>query len=458
MLNRPGSRFSIFVGLAALFALLFLPRSASPTSNAIPRYDFAITLDYPHHRLEAVQRVTVPNTFGASVSDIVFNVPAAHQRGVFTLHSIKIDGVSLKYQLDGTILRVPLLRPLPPDESIMLDLDFVVRVPELIDPQSFADANLAYTSDALMAGYWYPLVAPYRSGVGWLETPWYPIGDPFVSESADYTAIITATPGVMIVSGGDLMRDRNVWHYDLPHARTFGFIASPFYLTLSVTSGEKTYAVSVLPRHLSLAPIALQTLIKAERLFTALYGPYPYRSLRVAEFSGPWSMEFSGFFALGSSEFDNYDGTPRNRLIRITAHETSHQWWYGVVGNDQVREPWLDEGFARFNEVRYYEVYAPRDVAWWWDTVIGTVRPAEPLNSPITAFTDHRAYLDSIYDQGARYFDTLRTRLGPSTFNSFLRDLYQRGAFHLITTADFFAILSDHTQLSQRVLKGRFFQ
>jgi hypothetical protein len=445
-------------GFVALLVLIFLPRPATSVSSAIPRYDFAITLDYPQHRLEAVQHVTIPNIFGESVSDIVFNVPAAHQRGVFTLRSIMIDDGALKYQFDGTILRVPLPRPLLPDESITLDLDFIVRVPELIDPQSFADANLAYTSDALMAGYWYPLVAPYRSGVGWLETPWYPIGDPFISESADYTAIITATPGVTIVSGGDLTRDRNVWRYDLSQARTFGFIVSPFYQTVSVTSGEKTYTVSVLPRHLSLASIALQTLIKAERLFAALYGPYPYRSLRVAEFSGPWSMEFSGFFVLGASEFDDYDGTPRNRLIRITAHETSHQWWYGVVGDDQVREPWLDEGFARFNEVRYYETYSPRDVQWWWNTVIGAVRPTGPLNSPITAFTNHGDYLDSIYDQGARYLDTLRTRLGASTFNTFLRDLYQRGAFHLITTDDFFEILGDHTRLSERALRGRFFQ
>jgi hypothetical protein len=458
MLNWTRFRLSLLVRPAALFAVIFLLRPAASPTNAIPRYAFAITLDYPHHHLEAVQHVTIPNTFGESVSDIVFNVPAAHQRGVFTLRSITIEGAATDYQFDGTILRVPLPRLLSPDESITLDLDFVVRVPELIEPQSFADANLAYTSDALMAGYWYPLLAPYRSGVGWLETAWYPIGDPFVSEVADYTAIITATPGITIVSGGDLTRNLNVWRYNLPNARTFGFIASPFYRTISVTSSSIRYEVSVLPRHLSLAPIALQTLIKSERLFTALYGLYPYRSLRVAEFSGPWSMEFSGFLVLGASEFDDYNGTNRNRLIRITAHETSHQWWYGVVGNAQVREPWLDEGFARFNEVRYYEAYEPRDVRWWWDTVIGTVRPTLPLNSPTTAFTNHRDYLDSIYDQGARYLDTLRARLGASTFNTFLRDLYQRGAFRLITTEDFFEVLSSHTRLSERVLKGRFFQ
>jgi aminopeptidase N len=249
-----------------------------------------------------------------------------------------------------------------------------------------------------------------------------------------------------------------VWRYDLPQARTFGFIASPFYRTVSMTQRGKTYSVSVLPRHAALAPIALQTLIKAVRLFTALYGAYPYQTLRVAEFSGPWSMEFAGFFVLGATEFDDYNGTQRNRLIRIMAHETSHQWWYGTAGNDQVREPWLDEGLARFNEVRYYEAFAPRDVAWWWDTTIGADRYSDPLNSPSTAFTNHGDYLSSIYNQGARYLATLRTRLGAKTFNAFLRDLYQRSQFELITTEDFFEVLSQHTRLSQRVLQGRFFE
>ncbi len=458
MVERFRLHFRLIINLAVLLTFFPLPRLSDPASDAIPRYGFEVTLDYAHHRLEATQHVTVPNTFDTSVPDIVFNVPAAHQRGVFTLDSVAINGEPIAYQFAGTILRVPLPQPLAPGESTTLDLDFVVRVPELIDPQSFAEANLAYTSDALMAGYWYPLLAPYRPGAGWLETPWYPIGDPFVSESSNYTAVITATPGVTIMSGGDLTRDQNVWRYDLPRARTFGFIASPLYQTVAFPSDSTLYEVSVLPRHLALAPIALQTLIKAEYLFTALYGPYPYRTLRVAEFSGPWSMEFAGFFVLGASEFDDYNGTNRNRLIRITAHETSHQWWYGVVGDDQVREPWLDEGFARFNEVRYYEVFAPRDVAWWWETVIGVPRLLKPLNSPITAFSSHGDYLDSIYNQGARYLDTLRLRLGANTFNAFLRDLYQRDMFQVITTDDFFNILSEHTRLSQRVLKGRFFQ
>src|SRR5512139_2295958 len=135
MLNALRRRIPIVAGLAALAALLLLPRPLASAPDAIPHYDFAITLDYPGHRLEAVQRLSVPNTFGVSVSDIVFNVPARHQPGVLTLHSVNIDGVPVQHQLNGTILRVRLPRPLPPHESVTLTLDFSVRVPELIDPQ-----------------------------------------------------------------------------------------------------------------------------------------------------------------------------------------------------------------------------------------------------------------------------------------------------------------------------------
>ena len=422
----------------------------------LPRYHFDVDLNYRVHRLDTVQQVVLPNTFGEPISEVVFNVPAAHLRGVFDLHSIKIEAEEAAHTLDQTTLTVKLPRALQPGEAITLTMKYAVRVPELNEPQSFGDANLAYTDDAMSIGYWYPMLAPYRSGAGWYATDWQPIGDPFVSEVADYTTVITTTPDVTVVAGGDLSRTENVWRYDLPRARTFGMIASKQYRALSLPFGGVTYTVYTLPRHWPLASIALKTTIQAALLYTSLYGPYPYKSLRVAEFSGPWSMEFSGFVVVGASEFDDYDGTLRNRLIRIAAHEVSHQWWYGVVGGDQIREPWLDEGLARFNELRYYEAYAPRDVTWWWDNAIGTNRPAAPLNSPVSAFDTHRAYLSSVYNQGARFFDALRTRLGADRFNAFLRELYQRGSFRLITTQDFLKALQEEAGVDVRSVVRRF--
>jgi aminopeptidase N len=169
-------------------------------------------------------------------------------------------------------------------------------------------------------------------------------------------------------------------------------------------------------------------------------------------------MEFSGYVVLGSTEFDDYEGTARNRLVRITAHEVSHQWWYNVVGDNQIEEPWLDEGFARFNELRFYEVFSPQDVDWWWSTVIGTQRPAKPLNSPVTAFSENGSYLNSVYNQGARFLDALRQRIGRIAFDAFLRRWYQRGSFQLITTQDFFDTLKPYTTPAVLSLKRLYFR
>jgi hypothetical protein len=442
--------------LVVLAALMIGNGSLRADPMPLPRYHFDVDLNYRVHRLDVVQSVMLPNTFGESISEVVFNVPAAHTPGVFDLRSVTLNGTDVRRTLDQTTLTIMLSHAVQPGEAITLTLKYAVCVPELSDPQSFGDANLAYTADAMSIGYWYPMLAPYRSGAGWYATGWQPIGDPFVSEVADYTAEITATPQVTVVAGGDLAHAENVWRYHLPRARTMGMIASDQYRALSVPFGGVTYTVYTLPRHAPLASIALKTTFQSALLDTALYGSYPYQALRVAEFSGPWSMEFSGFVVLGASEFDDYDGTLRNRLIRITAHEVSHQWWYGVVGNDQIREPWLDEALARFNELRYYETYAPQDVAWWWETVIGVNRPIGPVNSPVNAFNTHGAYLSSVYNQGARFFDALRTRLGADRFKAFLRDLYQFGAFRLITTQDFLKVLYADARVDVRSVTQRF--
>ena len=445
-----------------LTLLLILPAPQSVSIQPprdLPQVAFDVALDYAAHRLVATQHVTLTNTFGVPLNSIMFNVPAAHTPGVFDLQQVTLADQSADYAFSGTALSVQLPIDLQPARSISLTLKFSVDVPALgNDVTSFAAANLAYTADALNIGYWYPLLAPYRSGTGWLEVPWQPIGDPFASDVADYTATITATPGVTVVGGGTLNQRGNVWRYDLPHARTFGLLASPRYREATVALNGVTYSFYTFPEHTSLATIGLQTMVRAHALFSAINGPYPYSTLRVAEVSGPWSMEFSGFCALGATDIGDYDGTTRNRLIRIMAHEVSHQWWYGVVGDDQVREPWLDEGFARFNELRYYEAYSPQDAAWWWSSVIGALRNPLPLNSATGHFRDHRTYLISIYNQDAYFLNDLRQTMGRTTFDAFVRDLYQRNAYHLLTTQDFFEVLGDHTGVNVLGLRRRYFR
>ena len=432
-----------------------------------PHYTFDIDLNYDYHSLDAVEQVVVPNPAGVTLSELVFNVPAAHAAGVFLLRSVSVGEQPADFVSSGTLLTVTLPSQLAPTDIVTLTISFSVFADRLgQDVASFAAANLGYTDDMLTVGYWYPLLAPYRAGTGWLGVPWHPVGDPFASESADYSATITATPGVQIVAGGEMTRDilarediarkDDVWHFELPRGRTFAFIASPRYRETRVNMGGVTYSLYTFDEHTRLAPVALQTVIRSVWLYNWLYGPYPYATLRVAEVSGPWSIEFSGLVALGEAEFADYNGTNRNRLVRIAAHEVSHQWWYSVVGNDQAREPWLDEGMARFNELRYYEFYSPRDVWWWKSQVIYDAAPGGMVDSPIYNFRYHQNYISAVYNRGALFFDALREQIGRPAFDDFLRDLYRREAFRIATADDFFVILAAHTSADVRLVTWQY--
>ena len=445
------------VFLAGLSAWAVEARIASPLP-AIPRYAFDIELDYVGHRLHAVERVTLPNPSGMTLSELVFNVPPVHSAGVFYLHNVLVRDESIPVHPDSTLLTVTLPSELLSDEVVTLTLDFSLYIEPLgPEVESFAAANLGYTDDVLTVGYWYPVLAPYQPGLGWLSVPWHSVGDPFASESADYTATITATPGIEIVAGGEMTRQENVWHFNLPHGRMFAFIASDRYRQMDITLSGVTYSLYTFAEHAHLMPVTMQTIVRSAWLYNSLYGAYPYTSLRVAEVSGPWSMEFSGLVTLGFDEFANYNGTERNRLVRITAHEVSHQWWYSVVGNDQAREPWLDECLARFNELRYYEFYSPGDVGWWWNAVLSYAEPHRTVDSAAYDFRYHNSYIGVIYNRGAMFLDELRTQIGKAAFHDFLRDWYQFGSWRIATASDFFATLTRHTRADVRPAMWPFF-
>src|SRR5512137_1406279 len=99
-------QFRLIVLIALLFAVggpRLMP-DALRTDRAdlaiLPRYHFDVDLNYRVHRLDTVQRVTLPNTFGEPISEVVFNVPAAHTRGVFDLHSVELDAAAVAHTLD----------------------------------------------------------------------------------------------------------------------------------------------------------------------------------------------------------------------------------------------------------------------------------------------------------------------------------------------------------------------
>ena len=126
-----------------LITLLGLSRPALQIAAPRPLYEFTLQIDYAAHRVAAAQRVTLPNTYGQPIGEVLFNVPAANTPGTFDLRSVEVAGVPITHTLNGTALRVTLPTVLLPVHAIVVDLKFVVNVQALENAGSFAAANLA---------------------------------------------------------------------------------------------------------------------------------------------------------------------------------------------------------------------------------------------------------------------------------------------------------------------------
>jgi hypothetical protein len=425
-------------------------------------YTMDVHLDYAEHRVSVQERIDYTNATSETLSNLVLNVHPNHSRGTFKLNDIKVDvdGQLVQpevFPLDVT-LRVDLPRELQPNEHVTLLLDFALNLPKISPGEEFTEGAFGYSKRAVSLGNWYPVLAPYREDKGWYSLTYFPVGDPYVTEVADYNVTITTTAGVTLAGTGQESRTGNRWNYEAEQARSFALAASDSYETATMQVGDVTVHAYYFPSNQEAAQVVLETASRAVELFSEIYGPYPYPDYRVAETEFAGGMEFSGITFLGSIFYDEYDGTNRTTLVPLTAHEASHQWFYGLVGSDQVTEPWLDEAIAEYSAFLYYERYLPGDTDWWWNFAVEQWVPMGNIDALIYEFRDNRAYVDAVYRRGAQFVHDLRQVMGDPAFFAFLQEYQRRFAFRLVKSGDFFSLVQEFTTADLVPLQEEYFR
>jgi len=420
------------------------------SSTALPRYIITATLDYEGHSLAVEERIDYANNTGETLRSIVLNVFPNHDAGIFALNSLNLEfgtgPVTTTHSLQGVTLRVPLARDLAPEQVVTLFLDFSLNLP-FIDPAAdFSTGSLGWSERALDVGHWYPALAPYLAGEGWYTYPYHPIGDCYVMEEADYQVQIEAPTGVTVVGSGSEERQGNIWLYSISQGRSFAFAASDQYLSYSTEVNGTTVTSYYFPEHEDSGVEVAEYAAEALEMYSDQFAvPYPYADYKVAETEFAGGMEFSGLSFLGSLWYDTYPGNVRSQLIYWLVHEVSHQWWYGLVGNDQVREPWLDESLATFSGLLFYKLRYPDDHLWAWDFGVFNWQPTGRVDASTYVFADQATYMNAVYRRGATFLADLRQTMGGQDFYAFLQDYCISQIHKLSTGADFFSILSRHT-------------
>jgi len=434
-----------------------------PPARTIPRYVLEVSLDYKGHSLEASERLDFVNLTGDTLEEMVFNVFPNHTEDIFLLKEVALgqqveeEPPELEYTLNGTTLRVQLSTPLEPGDEVSLSMEFSIDLPRMNPYLLWSNGSLGYSDRMLAVGNWYPALVPYKEGLGWNAFAYHMIGDPYVTEVADYEVEIVAPSEVVVVGSGEETRVANRWRYTISAARSFAFTASDQYLSSSAQAGHVTVTSYFFPVHERSGADALTTAAEALTTFEGLFGPYPYSTYRVAEADFAGALEFSALCFMGDDWYKDHPGGYRSTMVSLLAHETAHQWWYGMVGNDQVREPWLDEALATYSSMLYYEQRHPELVEWWWEVEVDDYRPRGQIDRPIYAFMDGRTYLDAVYRRGALFIRDVREGMGDEEFFAFLRDYYETQERQLSTADDFFAILYRHTEVDISSLLEEYF-
>src|SRR3954470_18355803 len=329
----------------------------------------------------------------------------------------RVDGVALAVDRpDDTTVHVTLPETLAAGSSIQVTVPFSLRVP------GPSPDRIAHDGDTMRLGSFLPLLA-WEPGGRWARGPAPSVhAEAATSPVADYHVALTTTDptydvlgsGVRGPTDGDwraiAVRDvaYSIGHFAIAEADVGGV-----HLTVGVDR-----SVNEDPQHY----LALD--VDSFTHYPARLGAYPWPTYTAAVLPG-----FSG-----GIEFPTHVMHAAGSSTRSIVHEVAHQWFYSLVGNDQGRDPWLDEGLASY--VEFVEV----------DSLARHESESIPSDGrghagdPMTYWEHHQSsYYPGVYVQSA----VAVARLGTADqVDCALREYVAHTAFRIATTADLFAALT----------------
>lgn len=440
------------------------PTLAANPSAPLPAYTLAALMDYEAKTL-GVEETLLYTHSGETTPTLVFVVRPNELPNVFSLEAVQVNDAPLtEYLLDGPRLTLTLPAPLEAGQSLQVDLRFRLVLPEMQqgDPNLVRPQIFGVSERQVNLTDWYPMLVPYVEGEGWrLHDPWF-YGEHLVYPLANFEVTLRfsdpANAPSVIAASGDSQPVEAGARYRLQAGRTFAFAMGKTMQAQSAQSGQTLVTSYFYPGSEAAAQAALQSTLQALETYTELFGQaYPHPTLAVVQGDFNDGMEFDGLYYLSNAFYNLYDGSERNYLVLVAAHETCHQWWFGLVANDQFSEPWLDESLATWCERAFYEHNYPDSVAWWQSYRIDFYQPGGFLDGDVRSYSGFTPYTDAVYRRGAQFLQQLRQQIGEEAFLAFLRDYAHTERGKIVTAEDFFRLLRAHTATDVSALLREYF-
>jgi len=393
-----------------------------------PHYELRLDLDLERNVLTAVQTVDYTNPTTATLGSLVFHViPAYH--GAFALTSASVDSQVVTPTLDGIVLELSLPRSLPPGQATQVVLRYRLNLPP-------SDGRFGAANGIIALGDWFPVLAVYQGG--WDRHRYTAIGDAFLADLADYDVYLTTSQPATVAATGEVVTQQGRdWQLRARQVRDFALAVSTRYQVQSKDLNGVTLSIYYPPEQAPEAAEALVIGAEAVRWYVDRLGPYPYPNLGIAVtgYKTPIhnAQEHPCLVFLRS---DMLAGSRTNLRI-LTAHELAHQWFYAMVGNDQLHDPWLDEALVTAISLDFFRQRYPGEYAELW-TIWGDFRHSTPVNRGIYDFPNGTTYFAAVYRQGATFLRELSEAMGETAYWQGLKNYFETQRFRLARPQDFF--------------------
>jgi hypothetical protein len=414
-------RIAIVLGCLGLLALSSVPVSAAPNSVGLrATYDASASIRWSRGAIIVSSTARVRNTASDPVTRLTFNLVPL-RLGQLELRAVTVGDRQVTPVVSDQSLVVRLPKALPPGERVRVTINYRA----FFNTTAGGKRWLFMKKDGIVTAY------------RWI--PWLSRAQPFTTQNIGESWVTGVSPRVTVRLTSDVPLkfattgrrtgvDGLTQTFAAEDVRDFNFSASRSYKV----ERRLWNGIRVKVYYRTRSPDAMMSLtIRALKRFSNKVGPYPYSRLSVAEIPAGSGME-SPALTWVSTKVTAAD------LPYIVVHETAHQWFYGVVGNNQARQPYVDEAVSDF---------LTRDL-------LGSFRRSRCDKSRLDRSVydySRRCYVEIIYVQGGLYLENYRLAVGDEAFWRGLSRFYRDQRFRVAGTRS----LLDYLDAASGVGSGR---
>lgn len=484
---------SCFLLILFVSSAVFLNGQALSPRNA--NYNIDVTLFPKTKTLKAIEEITWRNITSNPTDELQFHLylnAFSHPKTTFmlesggqlrgdrfakgkmgksTIDSIFVNGKNYTQDIefirpddgnphDSTVVRIKLPYQVKPGESVKINLGFTAKMPRVF-------ARTGYTNVKenklrfFMVGQWFPKLGVLEDK-GWNCHQFHGSTE-FFSDYGVYNVNITVPDTFVVGSCGELVstkRDSNMRteSYLSKDVHDFSWTAYPAFKTMVDSIGDtKITLLYNDDMEDDVAAMQIDYLKKGMSILADKIGPYPYSTITVVNppngASGAAGMEYPTLITAGY--FEQLPKESSMTFSLVTLHEFTHQYFYGMVGSNEMEFSWMDEGLTQFMETilidslypssfpDFLPIFHDRDMAR-----SGYVQAPNRYTLVDTFYMQTRGgtYGINAYMRPATLLHTLKRYLGDEEFFKFLSTYYYTWRFRHPYPQDLFDVLQSSTK------------